>query len=142
MLHSLASKYIDTGNLQVVYKHFAFIGQESQWAAEASECANEQGKFWEFAGLVFARQAGENRGAFSKSNLKAFAAQFGKLDLNAFNACFDGGKYAARVKEETDEGRRKGVRATPSFFLNGQFMEGLPQDAQLIALFDSILQKK
>ncbi len=141
MLHSLASGYIDTGKVQVIYKHFAYIGQESQWAAEASECASEQSRFWDYTTFIYARQAGENRGQFSKNNLKMFASQLGGLNLNAFNTCLDDGKYTARIQEETNQGKQRGVRATPSFFFNGQFMEGLPPAAQFTALIDSLLKK-
>jgi len=140
-MRSLAPKYIDTGKAQVIYKHFAFLGQESTWAAEASECASEQGRFCEYANYVYARQAGQNRGQFAKNNLKMFASQLGGLDLNAFNACFDGGKYSARVQEETNQGKQRGVRATPTFFINGQFLEGLPPEAQFAALIDSLFKK-
>ena len=142
MLRSLAAQYIAPGKAQVVYRHFAFIGQESQLAAEASECANEQGKFWEYSRYLFDHQAGENRGQFGKSNLKLFAAQIGGLDVNAFNGCFDSGRNAARVRDETEEGKRRGVRATPSFFINGKFMEGLPEASQFGAMIEAQLKSK
>ena len=123
--------------MQVTYRHFAFIGQESEWAAVAADCAGEQGKFWTFADYVFTHQAGENVGAFSRANLKRFATQVG-LDMNAFNACFDGNKYIEAVKQDSDRARQRGIRSTPSFFINGQFMEGLPPTDQFTRLIDSM----
>ncbi len=137
MLHQLAPKYIDTGKARIVYRHFVLIGQESQWAGEAAECAGEQNKFWAFADYLLTHQAGENQGAFSRENLKGFAKQVG-LDTNAFNACFDSGKYAEVVKQDTTEGQQRGVRATPTFFVNGQRIEGLLPSDQFAALIDSL----
>ncbi len=137
MLHQLAPQYIDTGKAKVVYHHMAFIGNESQWAAEAAECAGDQNKFWDYADYVFTHQAGENVGAFSRNNLKGFAVQVG-LDTNAFNACFDGGKYTQAVKQETQQGQQLGIRATPTFFINGQRITNLPTADDFGRMIDSL----
>ena len=138
MLHQLAPNYIDTGKAKVVFKNFAFIGQESIDAAQASECANEQGQFWPYADYLLTHQAGENAGAFSQDNLKAFAAKISGIDTAKFNACVDSRKYKDAVQKETDEGRSRGVQATPTFFVNGQKIEGLLQAAQFGQLIDSL----
>jgi protein-disulfide isomerase len=135
-LQQLAPKYIDTGKAKVVYHHFEFIGQESQLAGEASDCAAEQNKFWPFALYVLSHQAGENQGAFSRDNLKGFAKQVG-LDTAAFNACFDSGKYTQSVKQETAEGERLGVQATPTFYVNGKVLSALPSPDQFGQIIDS-----
>jgi protein-disulfide isomerase len=137
VLHQLAPKYIDTGKAKVVYRQFAQIGPESQWAAQASECAGEQNKFWAYADYLFTHQAGENQGAFSQNNLKGFAGLVG-LDTNAFNTCFDSGKYTDVVTQETNEGRQRGVKATPTFFFNGQRVEGVLPVDQFAAMIDSL----
>ncbi len=111
------------GKVRFVFRHFAFIGDESLWAAEAAECANEQGRFWDYYDKLFEEQAGENIGAFSKENLKRFAAELG-LDTKQFNRCLDSGKYSAKVQQETAQGRQKGVRGTPTLFVNGKLIEG------------------
>ena len=105
------------------YQHFAFLGPESQWAAEASECAGDQEQFWEYHDLLFDRQAGENQGAFAKDNLKRFAGDLG-LNAEAFNQCLDSGKYAQFVKSQSENARSLGVRSTPTFVLNGQPIVG------------------
>ncbi len=137
-LRELAADYIDTGKVQVIYHNFAFIGDESRWAAQAAECANEQGKFWQYASYLFDHQTGENVGAFAQSNLKRFASELG-LDSTTFDACLDSGKYAALVDQELTEGRNLGVRATPSFYFNGQFVEGLLPISQIKAMIESYL---
>ncbi len=119
----VAPKYFDTGKAKLVFHNFAFIGPESTWAAEAASCAEDQGKFWDYANLVFASQAGENKGAFSKDNLKVFANQV-KLDMTAFNSCLDSDKYASRIQQESDQARNLGIDSTPTFYLNGQKLSG------------------
>jgi len=105
------------------YVHFAFLGLESQWAGEASECAADQNGFWEYHDFLFDSQNGENRGAFNKDNLKAFAVQL-ELDAQAFNECLDSGKYTEIVQQETAWARSLGVQSTPTFVLNGQGIVG------------------
>lgn len=140
-MHQLAPQYMDTGKVRLVFKHLAQIGPESEWAAQASECANDQGKFWAFANYVFTHQAGENQGALSRANLKQFAVSVG-LDIPTFNSCFDSNKYADLVKQQTSEGRSRGVRATPSFFVNGQFIEGMPAKDAFARFLDSKIPKQ
>jgi len=126
-IQQLVPQYFDTGKAKVVFHNYAFIGPESQWAAEAADCAMDQNKFWEYADYVFTHQAGENKGAFSKDNLKGFAVQVG-LDTAAFNTCFDSGKYTDSVKQEKTQGDQLGIQATPTFFIKGQKFEGVPSN--------------
>ncbi len=137
MLQQLAPKYIDTGKAKVVYHYMAFLGQESNWAAEAAECANDQNKFWPFADYVLSHQAGENVGAFSKDNLKGFAQNV-NLDMTSFNTCFDSGKYTQLIKQETQQGEAMGVVGTPTFFVNGRRLNNLLSADQFGQLIDSL----
>jgi protein-disulfide isomerase len=97
--------------------HMAFLGDESQWAAEASECAADQNAFWPYHDRLFASQSGENQGAFNKDKLKAFAVELG-LDAKVFNECLDSGKYTQLVQSQTMAATQLGVSGTPSFFVN------------------------
>ena len=96
----------------------AFLGAESGWAAEASECAADQDAFWEYHDKLYTSQAGENQGAFSKENLKSFAKEL-ELDSAQFDDCLDSGKYTQVVQEQTDTANQLGVRSTPAFVING-----------------------
>jgi protein-disulfide isomerase len=118
----LREEYADQGQVRFVYRHLAFIGNESTWAAEASECANEQGRFWEYHDKIFEEQAGENQGAFSKENLKRFASELG-LDTDQFNECFDSGRYRSQVRDESNEAQRRRINSTPSLLVNGQLIQ-------------------
>ncbi len=113
----------------------AFLGEESQWAAEASECAADQGRFWEYHDLLYARQKGENQGAFRKENLKQFATELG-LDAQAFDACLEGGKYTSRVKADTAFARSLGISGTPAFLINGRPLLG----AQPFEAFRAVIE--
>lgn len=114
----------------------AFLGQESQWAGEASECAGDQEAFWEFHDQLFNSQAGENRGAFNKENLKKLTGEF-NLDQEMFDECLDSGKYADFVRDQTSLARQFGVQSTPSFMINGQVMIG----AQPFEAFRQVIEQ-
>lgn len=123
VLPQIIEKYVKTGKVKFVYRDFAFLGEESQWAAEAAECAHEQGKFWEYHDYLFNHQQGENQDAFSKANLKRFAEAVG-LDMAMFNGCFDSQKYQDEVRKDSSDGRRLGVSGTPTNFINGKAVVG------------------
>ena len=122
--------------MRLGYWHVAFLGEESQWAAEASECAADQDKFWEYADKLFASQNGENQGAFNKDNLKQFAADI-NLDTAAFNECLDSGKYTQAVQEQTGVANQLGVRSTPAFIINGVPVLG----AQPFEAFQQVIEE-
>ncbi|MCB0176771.1 MAG: DsbA family protein [Anaerolineae bacterium] len=118
----LKQDYIDQGLVRYVFHHMAFIGDESRWAAAASECANEQGHFWDYHDKLFASQTGENVGDFTYDNLKRFAAEL-NLDVQQFDQCLDSGKYEAKVQQEVAAAQRSGVTSTPTLFVNGQLIK-------------------
>ncbi len=132
----LDKTYIAQGKVRTEWRHLAFLGPESVWAAEASECANEQGRFWDYHDKLFAEQAGENRGTFSKANLKRFAGQIG-LDTARFGACLDTDRYATQVQEEKQTAQRLSVAVTPTLFVNGAKIEGVPTWDQLQLAIES-----
>jgi len=111
-------QYVEQGLVRFGYQHFAFLGPESQSAAEASECAADQGAFWAYHDLLFERQSGVNPDILSQ-----FAAELG-LDANAFNDCLDSGKYTSLVRNETAAAQALGVTGTPSFLINGRPLVG------------------
>ena len=116
-------QYIQSGKVRFGYFDFAFLGQESNWAAEAAECAADQNKFWEYHDMLYSSQSGENQGAFNKDNLKKFAKDL-KLDTSAFNNCFDSGKYTQLIQDDSNTASSIGVRSTPTFLINGQPLIG------------------
>ncbi len=121
-----------------VTKHFPLenIHPYAKRAGEASECASEQGKFFEFATAVFAQQDKLND-AF----LPEVAKQL-KLDEKKFNDCLNAGKYRAKVEAGTQEGFEAGVEGTPATFVNGNSVYGAVPYADLKAMIETELNKK
>ena len=125
------------GKVRLGYKHFPLsIHPNSQKAAESSECASEQGKFWEYHDKLFQGQPS----GFSTEKFKQWARDLG-LDSNRFDSCLDSGKYADRAKKDYQEGISKGVNGTPATFVNGNLVSGAyPYDTFKQAI-DSLLNK-
>jgi len=98
-------------------------------AAEAANAANAQGKFFEYAALLFKRQD-----ALDVASLKKYASELG-LDRARFDAALDGGKFAAEVKHDMDDGDIYGVDSTPAIFVNGMALTEMSLEA-LRALID------
>jgi protein-disulfide isomerase len=140
----LDAAYISTGKLYYEYHSFGyFIGNESGRAAEAAYCAGDQGKFWEMHDIIFANQTGENVGDFADVRLLAFGDKIG-VNHSDFQSCFNTGKYKARVEQDSTDGQRTGIKATPSFILsytdsNGQVVTKLIEGAQPFSEFQTII---
>ncbi|MCX7622335.1 MAG: DsbA family protein [Thermomicrobium sp.] len=115
---TILEQYIATGKVRWEFRDFAFIGSESTRAAEAAYCALDQGKFWEFHAALYANQTGENVGSFSDRRLEEIARVVG-LDVDAFRSCLRDEKHADAVQQMVREAQSLGVRATPSFSVNG-----------------------
>ncbi len=121
-LDSLGGQY---GNrLKFVYRHFPLssIHPDAQKAAEASECAAEQGRFWQMHDVIF-----ENQNALSVPDLKEYAKDVG-MDTAKFNSCLDSGRTAGVVAFDQKDGEKLGVQGTPYFFINGQMVVGADEN--------------
>lgn len=119
-LPKIEERYIRTGKVRLVYRHFAILGEASVQAAQAAACAHDQGRFWEYHDKLFSTASPF---AFAPARLKQHAADLG-LDERAFAACLDGKGRAERVEAETKLGRALGATGTPAFLLNGQLVIG------------------
>jgi protein-disulfide isomerase len=110
--------------------------QDAQLAAEAANCARDQGKFWEYHDKLFANQR-----AIKEPNLKQYAADL-QLDTEAFNSCLASGKFTDQVKTDQREGQAVGVTGTPAFFINGRFLSGAQPFDAFAAIIDEELEMK
>lgn len=117
--------YVDTGKVRFVSRDYPFLGPESYLAAEAAEAAAAQGKYWAYNAILWQRQGPENSGTFSAANLKQFASEVG-LDRKAFDTALDTGQYRQQVLDQRREAESRGINATPSFFINGKKIPGVP----------------
>jgi len=123
------------GKVRLVYKHFLLSFQYSQKAAEASECAAEQGKFWEYHDKLF-----ENAQDYSVDNFKKWAKELG-LNSEKFNNCLDSEKFVQKIQADSQEGREKGVSGTPATFINGQLVSGAQPYESFKEIIDSLLSQ-
>jgi protein-disulfide isomerase len=122
--------------VRFVWKDFPIITAQSPKAAEAGQCAFDQGKFWPYHDLLYNRAP-----ALSVRDLKSYAAQLG-LDTTKFNQCLDSGRYQAKVNQSLQEAYQRGFQGTPSFLVNGQPLAGPPSFETLKNLIDPILAAK
>ena len=138
---SLKKKYIDTGKVRFIYQHYAFLGDESVYAAEASKCAADQSKFWEYHDKLFENQKAENAGDFTPEKLKSMASGV-VPDTQKFTKCVDDRKYQNAVSDEVLNATHFGVDATPTVFINGKKYSGLTPLYKLEqAIEDSLTNK-
>src|SRR5581483_1700025 len=135
---TILKDYVDTGKASFVYKHMAFLGNESVWAAVAAECAADQGKFWQYHDYLFEHQNGENQGAFNKDKLVGFGKELG-LDMTKFEPCVQNDATLSRVQADTEEGQKIGVTSTTTFFVNGKPIVGLTSPDEFKQVIDQAL---
>jgi protein-disulfide isomerase len=120
--------------VQFVWKDFPVITAQSPKAAEAGQCAFDQGKFWEFHDYIY-----ENTYALGEDDLKSYASQLG-LDTEKFNQRLDSGQNRAKVEQSLNEALREyAFPGTPSFLVNGKKLIGPPTFEVLKSTIDSIL---
>lgn len=117
-LERIEEEYGD--RIRIVYRQFPLrqIHPNAQKAAEASLCAEEQGKFWELHDLMFQEQD-----SLDVASLEDKAARLG-MDTEAFASCLASGRHAEQVQEDVDAGASIGVTGTPALFVNGRPVEG------------------
>ncbi|MFH0890042.1 MAG: thioredoxin domain-containing protein [Candidatus Aenigmatarchaeota archaeon] len=118
-LPSVKTNYIDTGKVKFYYRNFPLsFHPASMKAAEAAECANEQGKFWEMHNKISDEQAKLGQGTiqFNVTDMKKWASEIG-LDASKFDSCIDSDKYQSSIDKDVSEGTAAGVTGTPTFFI-------------------------
>ena len=130
----LVREYIATGKVYFTYRNFAFIGPTSRYAAEASACAADQDKFWEYHDILYANQNESDASAFSSRRLEAFAEGIG-LQMDAFKACVADRTHSDAVNQDYAAAVAAGVESTPSFLVNGQLLVG----AQPFSVFQTAI---
>ena len=132
-LPEIEKQYVNTGKAKIIYKHLPLdIHPQANPAALASECAHEQGKFWQYHDLIF-----ENQNSLRESSYKAWAEQL-NLQQAQFNDCFDNKKHQDKITRDKQQGQKEGIRGTPGFLVNGILVIG----AQSFANFKLIIEKE
>jgi protein-disulfide isomerase len=124
------------GKVRFVYRDFPLSFHPfAAKASEAAQCANDQGKFWEFHDALYADQ--------SKLAVPDMEATAGRLGMNAdkFKSCMDTGKYTAEVSKDVADATKAGVNSTPSFFINGVAVVGAQGPEAFNDIIDQELAK-
>jgi len=133
VLPEIEKNYIKTGKAKFVYRDFPLsFHQYAEKAAEAAECADEQGKFWNYHDKLF-----QNQNTLDTDNLKRFAQELG-FNTTKFNDCLDSGKMTTEVQKDVSDGGSYGVSGTPAFFINGIDVQG----AQPFSEFEKIIEQE
>jgi protein-disulfide isomerase len=134
-LKQVLSTYGD--RIRFVYRNYPLPSHpNARPAAEAAQCAAEQGQFWPYHDRLFADQS-----KLSDDDLKASAAALG-MGAAQFNACFDSHKYRARVEADMQAGNDAGVNGTPAFFINGRMLSGAQPFDEFKRVIDEELANK
>jgi protein-disulfide isomerase len=121
--------------VRLVWKDFPVVTLASPQAAEAAQCAHEQGKFWEFHDSIF---ESDNPGAIGKDDLTAYAAKIG-LDMDKFNECVDSRRYRDKVNNQQHEAFEAGFNGSPAFQVTDEPIVGAQRFEVFEKVIDSIL---
>ena len=115
-LEIINEDFIKTGKVKIVFKDFPLNGPDSKLAAEASYCAQDQQKYWQYHDELYKNWGGERTGWITREALTEFA-QTVNLDTGKFNKCLDDNKYEKKVNSLYEFGNQIGIDATPSFLV-------------------------
>jgi len=132
---------IATGRVRWRYRDFPLPTHTySRYAALAAQCAGEQGKFWEMHDQLFTNHQWAQTGKNPRGLFRDFARAIG-VDLDKYDPCMDGQRYAGRIQASVQEGEARGVKGTPSFYVNGRPYQGRSASDDFKALVDSLTKK-
>lgn len=139
---TLVQDYVETGKVRFLFKDFPIndlSDRASSMAAEASYCAGDQGKYWEYHDELYVKWEGENTGWVTKESLREFADNVG-LELGTFSECLDSGRYSDVVRENYNLAVAIGLNATPSFIiLSGDDDPKLLRGAHPYSTFEQVI---
>ncbi len=120
--------------ISLEFRHFPVITAQSPQAAEAGQCAAEQGAFWEYHDYIYEQTP---EGALSRDDLRRYAAAVG-LDEAQFDDCLSSGRFEELVRRDMRAAQEAGARGTPTFLINGQ--QAFPSYESMSATINAILQ--
>jgi protein-disulfide isomerase len=119
-LDMIKEDFVKTGEVKIIFKDFPLNGLDSKLAAEATYCAQDQAKYWEYHDELYKNWGGERTGWITQESLNKFAITI-DLNLKEFDDCLDNHTYKDRVNTHYQFGKELGIDATPSFLVfNGE----------------------
>ena len=135
----IEENYIGSGLVRYEYHYVTFGRADGLAAAQAAECANAQGSFWPYHDILYANQTGRDD-QFSNARLLAFADAL-NLEQREFRDCLKEGQSRQVVQADEDLADLKGVKATPTLFINGEKVEGAKPYGVLQEIIDRKLKE-
>ncbi len=133
----LITDFVNSGRLRIDYRDLVIIGPESQAAATAARCADDQGKFWLYHDVLYANVTAENSGYITAQRLKDMADAVG-LDRGKFDSCLVSTDVLSAVERESAIGHTRG-NSTPTLDFGVDVIAGSPAYDQLKAKIDGII---
>ena len=137
---NLISDYVKTGKVKFYFRNYAFLGPASTLAANAGECANDQGQFWAFHDYMYQHQPDESdTSMYTVDNLSQIAGTLG-MDQSQFQSCLSANQDNDKVSKDSTEGQAAGVSGTPTTFVNGIAIVGAVPYSQIKTAIDNALK--
>lgn len=139
-LLSIKKDFVDTGKAVFVYRDYPLsFHAAANISAQAAQCANDQGKFWEMHDKIFGEEQKKGEGTieYGVNDIKKWAREI-SLNLAQFNQCLDSEKYKMEVEKDFTDGSNAGVNGTPSTFINGRLVIG----SQPYSVFKEIIEEE
>jgi protein-disulfide isomerase len=120
----IIENYVSTGQVRYIFRQYPFLDdslqvKESDKAANASMCASEQERFWDYHNILYTNLGGEYQGGFTDERLTAFAEAL-NMDLAAFTTCFEENRYQDQINQDLLRGEEIGLLGTPTVMVNGK----------------------
>lgn len=137
----LLQDYVNTGKVKFAFRNFAFLGPASVVAADAAECANDQGKFWDFHDYLYKNQPSESDTSMYNTDTLTQAAVSLGMNGDTFRSCLDNKTDETKANADLSDGQKAGVSGTPSFFINGISLVGAEPYASFKTIIDQELAK-
>jgi protein-disulfide isomerase len=140
----LQEQYIDTGKVFYVYKDLPIVDNHPQaaLAAEAAECAGEQGQYWPMHEQLFAQpEAWDTTADEARASFERYAGELGMNGVDLL-ACLDQGRYRDEVQADSNEAREFGLSGTPSFVINGKLLVGAYPTEDFVRIVDRELANR
>jgi protein-disulfide isomerase len=129
----LRKEYIESGKVKMIYRDFPLPGHPyAMPAAEAANCAKDQGKFWAYHDLIF-----KNQNNLATIDYLKLAEEL-KMNVQEFKNCLDSKKYTQKIQNDYNSASSIGVNGTPTFFINGKQVVG----AQPYSVFKNIIEQE
>ena len=137
--HRIFEEYVMTGKVNVIFKDYTIIGQDSVIAAHGAHCASEQNKFWEFHNILYENWDGENTGWAGNESMYKYAKEL-NLDMKKFEECNSEFRYENKISSSNMDANTLGISGTPAFYIinaNSQQVQAV-SGAQPYEVFERI----